>query len=223
MKKTRDLAIGPSDEAFDLMRDESDRGCALIGGAVLDEALANLLTWRFVDRKVAHTLIDSRGPLSTFAARIDVTFALGLILGDTHRCLHTVKEIRNEAAHFERKKGAGFNTGFTSEHTSRKCLSLLHGRPELAKKYEKRPRDVFSMFVGGTLSFLEATAVAFKMHEEQGPPDDPSYGFPAHEYAARNARKMHGVFLDGVAAYPDWPAEWGSRRKPKIPKKSPTP
>jgi hypothetical protein len=39
------------------------------------------------------------GPLSSFAAKIDLAYALNLIENETHRDLRTVVDIRNEFAH----------------------------------------------------------------------------------------------------------------------------
>jgi hypothetical protein len=59
---------------------ESDRGCALLAAAFLDERLGDLLRAFFVDdATVADGLLDGIGALATFSARIDLAFLLGLI------------------------------------------------------------------------------------------------------------------------------------------------
>jgi hypothetical protein len=61
------------------LTDETDRGCALMAAAYLDDRLAELLKAYFVDDlPVAKKVLDLERPLGTFSARIDVAYLLGL-------------------------------------------------------------------------------------------------------------------------------------------------
>lgn len=79
--------------------DESDRGAALLFAAVIDNELGDLLRRSMVEHKVSDELFDQRGPLSAFAARIDICLALGLIDEAMHKQLHLIRKVRNHFAH----------------------------------------------------------------------------------------------------------------------------
>lgn len=79
---------------------ETDRGCALMAAAYLDEQLGRLLRAAFVeDVKVLDALLESIGPLATFSSRIDLCYALGLLPPLVRRDVHLIRKIRNEFAH----------------------------------------------------------------------------------------------------------------------------
>jgi DNA-binding MltR family transcriptional regulator len=79
---------------------ESDRGCALMVSSFLDEALRDLLEQCLRgDGKLADNLFDGNGPLTTFSARINLAFGLGLISRNSTRDLHLLRAIRNEFGH----------------------------------------------------------------------------------------------------------------------------
>lgn len=69
------------DAASALLLHESDRGCALVGGAMIDDALAALLRAFFIhDPSVTQNLMTSpNAPLATLSSRIDLVRALGLV------------------------------------------------------------------------------------------------------------------------------------------------
>jgi DNA-binding MltR family transcriptional regulator len=79
---------------------ETDRGCALLAGAVLDDRLADLLRAVFVDdAKAADELLEDRGGLGSFAFRIDACVCLGLLPRFVCADLNIVRKIRNDFAH----------------------------------------------------------------------------------------------------------------------------
>jgi hypothetical protein len=78
---------------------ESDRGCALLGVAYIDEALGELLRANFVDDKAANELLDESRALGTLSARIIACHCLGLISPGFVRNLHLLRKIRNDFAH----------------------------------------------------------------------------------------------------------------------------
>ena len=91
-------------EAYDYHQaliDESDRGAAILAAAQFEEWLRERITSRFV--KISKTLdkklFDGFGPLSTFAAKIDIAYALELYGEDIRKGLHTIKHNRNKFAH----------------------------------------------------------------------------------------------------------------------------
>jgi hypothetical protein len=80
---------------------ESDRGCVLVLAAQVDECLERLLRSFFVaDKpKLVDSLFAGFGPLQTFAAKIAVCRALGLITSDTRTRVDAIRNLRNEFAH----------------------------------------------------------------------------------------------------------------------------
>lgn len=84
---------------------ESDRGLVLIIASELDELLKNLHLKRISsntsgNRKLAKALVSSPfAPVSSFAGRIQVAYAYGLIDKDIFDSLEALRALRNYAAH----------------------------------------------------------------------------------------------------------------------------
>ncbi|HTU24788.1 MAG TPA: hypothetical protein VMF30_05295 [Pirellulales bacterium] len=83
---------------------ENDRAIAVLGAALLDEALTNALkqSWRNDGAKrtanALDTLLRDGGALS-FRVKIDLAYLTGLIGPETHADLTIIKNIRNKFAH----------------------------------------------------------------------------------------------------------------------------
>ncbi|MNW32879.1 mannitol repressor protein [compost metagenome] len=79
---------------------ETDRGCALMAAAFLDELLKELLQNTFVDDPDSYKdLFTGTGGLATFSSRIELSYLLGLIPPRLRRDLHIIRKIRNDFAH----------------------------------------------------------------------------------------------------------------------------
>lgn len=79
---------------------ETDRGCALMIGAYLDNLLTEFLSSLFVDDKSANeNFLRADGPLGSFSSRIEMCYLLGQVSKIVYRELHMVRKIRNEFAH----------------------------------------------------------------------------------------------------------------------------
>lgn len=81
--------------------DESDRGAAILAASYFEEWLRERIMSKFVDLsgEMESRIFDGYGPLSTFAAKIDIAYALQLYDDRTRVGLHTVRKIRNIFAH----------------------------------------------------------------------------------------------------------------------------
>ena len=86
---------------------ESDRGCTIVGSALLELLLARLHEM-FIDNNLAgskqpkeffKSLTDTYGPLNSFSGKIKLAFAYGLISHDEYEALNDLRDLRNEAAH----------------------------------------------------------------------------------------------------------------------------
>lgn len=84
---------------------EADRSVALVRTSVVEEHLRLAIERHFpglaIDPKVIDRIFDpmKNGPLSTFTARVDVAFALGIIGKGALTALKKIAEIRNLFAH----------------------------------------------------------------------------------------------------------------------------
>ena len=59
---------------------ETDRGCALMAAAFIDDSLKLLLKRNLVDdESVLDDLFDHNGPLGTFSGKINLSYSMGLI------------------------------------------------------------------------------------------------------------------------------------------------
>lgn len=83
---------------------ESDRGCAIFGAAILEGDLEVLLrTFCRNDeasiKQVVDPLFQTYAPLATFSAKIQVAFALRLITRELKQKLEVIRRLRNDCAH----------------------------------------------------------------------------------------------------------------------------
>jgi len=78
----------------------SERASAVVAGVFLDVALGEILRGFFVkDPTNDKKIFEGTGPLSTFSAKIDIAYRLGLISKREHQIIHTIRSIRNKFAH----------------------------------------------------------------------------------------------------------------------------
>lgn len=89
-------------QVFSLLETESDRGCALIAGSLLENTLAMTINCHLADcgepfRKKLHEGSDA--PLGTFSSKIKMGRALAIYDKRVQKSFETVKDIRNAFAH----------------------------------------------------------------------------------------------------------------------------
>jgi DNA-binding MltR family transcriptional regulator len=86
----------------DLM-EESDRGSVLVGAAILEDELSDLI--RSTSKKNGLTtksiedLFSMNGPASTFSSKTLICYAFGLISKEVYDDLNRIRKIRNKFAH----------------------------------------------------------------------------------------------------------------------------
>lgn len=79
---------------------QTDRAAALIAMAYLEQKLLVAIKARLNENeKVENNLFKGSGPLGSLSAKVDLALLMGIIEGETHKILHTLREIRNEFAH----------------------------------------------------------------------------------------------------------------------------
>jgi DNA-binding MltR family transcriptional regulator len=87
---------------FEEIDAQTDRGAAIISGAILEEQLTDALRHRLILTASLSNKIfsyEQNGALSDFAQKIDVAFAVGMIKPDVRDDLHNIRRIRNRFAH----------------------------------------------------------------------------------------------------------------------------
>jgi len=69
--------------------------------SVLEFDLERCIKWKFraLNKDMNNRLFEGYGPLSTFAAKIDVAYALDITTDAIHRELNLMRRIRNNFAH----------------------------------------------------------------------------------------------------------------------------
>ena len=107
MQSLRDLSreFPTKDESKAILahlEEESDRGLALLSGAIAEMGLFWAIYARFpnLGEKVRKaTFEDSGAPLASFSAKITIGRAMGIFGPDTEQRLHQIRLIRNAFAH----------------------------------------------------------------------------------------------------------------------------
>jgi DNA-binding MltR family transcriptional regulator len=124
-------------------QNESDRAAAVLGRAYLDNRLGVLLREKFVGApKFVEDLFHGQGGLSSFSAKISITYAIGLISKQAADDLHIVREIGNRFAH--KLHGLSFETPGIADRVDNfrvlKSLRLEDGQPLSLDSMDARKR-----------------------------------------------------------------------------------
>jgi DNA-binding MltR family transcriptional regulator len=138
---------------------ESDRGAVLVAGAMLEEALKEVLVMHLVPNPTAtDPLFDGpTAPLQSFSSKIDAGYRLGIISDRFCRDMHVIRRIRNTVAH--RAAGCSFQDASIEDRV--KALSASHGIFERSPKWtaKRNPMDTRRQFIEAVswmLFFLHA-------------------------------------------------------------------
>lgn len=92
-------------ELFDKLLGESGRGAILIGTSYVEDHLENyiLKVLPSNEKKYTSRLMNYPGPLSSFSAKIELSYAFRLIPENMYNSLNALRKIRNDAAHSGKK------------------------------------------------------------------------------------------------------------------------
>jgi hypothetical protein len=85
-------------KTFDLMSNESDRGSAIVGAAILEDALAVALSKYLIPAPTSQDDLLN-GPAASFSMKIELAYRVGLIRSSVRKFLQRVRKVRNEFAH----------------------------------------------------------------------------------------------------------------------------
>lgn len=152
-----------------LLQGESDRGSVIVSAAMLDDILLQLLKRRLAPslEQKDELLEDGAAAFSTFSARIDLAYRLGLIKATTRASFHLVRKIRNDFAHISDPKT------FNSSSVKSRALEIFklnkdiieafsdcmkeHGLDEFKKDSFVEvagTRMAYELFIAGIAAFL---------------------------------------------------------------------
>jgi DNA-binding MltR family transcriptional regulator len=92
---------------FEVLNGESNIAIGLVSAAYLEAALRSTLSRHFIQGKTSDALLSPGGALSTFAAKAQTAYALGLISEPLYKTLIQIGEIRNIMAHHHLQLGFG--------------------------------------------------------------------------------------------------------------------
>lgn len=129
------------------LTEETDRGCALMAAAYLDLELGEMVRVHLVqDKKILDTIFKNNGPISTFSAKIDLGYVLGLLSPDARLDLHLLRKIRNDFAHNPEK------IGFSDSPIRERCFELKL----VSNRDLKNPRHRFTNAMMGVFAHIHA-------------------------------------------------------------------
>ena len=99
------LTFGQFIDILDDLEKDGPRGAVLLGHALLESAMRDLLVSRMMplSKREDDALFGGYGPLSTMAARISVARAFNIISKEARQNLDTIRQIRNRFAHTDRR------------------------------------------------------------------------------------------------------------------------
>ncbi len=176
-----------STQTFDLnafsgpFRAESDRACAVLGAALIDERLKQLF-----DRRLHYSneaLLLHSGVLGSFSSRISVARALTWIADDVRFDLDQLRDIRNKFAH-----NADHELSFADQSITDKCrtLKVAQALIDALEALANRPPTRFSPQVVRAWASVfqsprqrfEVTVEMLAQHLDELGPTEPQYVGP---------------------------------------------
>jgi DNA-binding MltR family transcriptional regulator len=114
--------------------------------AVVDDRIAQALRMKMgrLDNKLRKKLFTGYGPLSSFSARIDIAYALGLLSKDIAKEAHIIRGIRNVFAHATKQvniDSPGIKEECEKLSTYKSGSNPLHAYVEAIQKILKHLND----------------------------------------------------------------------------------
>ena len=143
------------------LQKESDRACAVLGAAMLDQVLGDLIRSAMAE-DAPRGLFEGYGPISSFSARIDISLGLGLISRDEHSDLHLIRKIRNAFAHEMDHELSFSSKPIANRVAELKVADAIYANPDMPTG-EDSPRVRFQIEIGGlaySLSGVRAGAIS---------------------------------------------------------------
>lgn len=168
------------------LKNQSDRGVAIVCASILDEQLKEVLSAFFIENdKVKKELFNTGEPLSTFSSKIKMSYYLGLITENEYKNIELIRKIRNDFAH--RLTGISFKDPSVKSRCSILSIPKEQYFPEKVKDIplpnedgslpkidlnpfskDTPPRDKFvQVFTYLSLNFYERSAETKKVQRKE--------------------------------------------------------
>lgn len=99
-----------SKDYLDELLGQNDRACALVAASILSQDLLSLIETKLTkltEEERNLLFYEAQAPLSSFSARIALSYALGLIPSEERSNLTIIRHIRNTFAHTSRSISLG--------------------------------------------------------------------------------------------------------------------
>jgi hypothetical protein len=132
---------------------ESDRAAVILGAAKLDYILYQCLMKYLIPNPVStDELLEGDAPLSTFSAKINLVYRLGLIDAEFARALHLIRRIRNSFAHETTK--CELNSGPHGDRIRELASPVIH-----FSRYQSFKKSIFPEKEGIAAEFFAVLAL----------------------------------------------------------------
>ncbi len=138
------------------IKQQTDRGAAIVGGAYVDMVLREAITARLGNLPdIVDKLLFERGPLQNFGARIQTAFEIGIFGRRAYDDLCAIKDIRNAFAH------TPDTMDFSHTEVAERCKDFWFARnitypnkptPSTAKDVFTRTIELLTVFLHDNLS-----------------------------------------------------------------------
>lgn len=114
-------------ELLDSLKDESDRGCVLVVGSMVEQVIEEHISRRILPpvKKTGELVGRGSKPIATFSAKIDLAYALGLFPEEEWRIYHQLRELRNTCAHEIQQQH------FNADHFSARVSNIINASSSL--------------------------------------------------------------------------------------------
>lgn len=133
---------------YDQLSKESDRGCVIISASLIDDVLTRLVKAKLAPsiEKQDELFDNASSPFSTFSAKIDLAYRLGIIRPHVRASFHLVRRIRNDFAHVI---GSG---NFDSDSVSSRIRELFKSNNDLITTMKEDIQEELELTVTARLN-----------------------------------------------------------------------
>jgi hypothetical protein len=167
------------------LESQSDRGVAIMGGAFVEERVRQAILHRLrpLSKTMRDRLFNGDRPLSSFSAKIDLGFALGLYGPVTRADLDRVRRVRNIFAHS--LAPCDFSRADIEDLVTKICLperiKKVEGDPHYSYKIigpiplEPKPRMILSIKLFLAYLYSESVSTIHPNPTKYGQPPNPMW------------------------------------------------
>ena len=167
MKKIRKwiepLNAGKYNEIVKSFHEETDRAAGILAGAFVEHYLKDFLRTFLKKDTVVDELFDAPfAPLSTFAARAKLAYAMNLISNDSLKDLDIIRAIRNHFAHHP------VDTSFKNAEVAGLCAELSTAKSQDAAGLKRSSRESYLFAVGMAVGRMHNAKLKYEQRNLRG-------------------------------------------------------